>query len=396
MVGTKRSNRILALDLFRGYLLVVILIDHLAQFPGVFELMTGKGWLWSSAAEGFFIISGMMVGLIRGKDLRTQSFKQVWLKLWRRGGQLYLWSIGLTLAFTAIGSLFIGHADLKPGLASGIDWPTLVSQTVTFQYVYGWADFLSHYALCMLAAPFALYVLHRGWWRQLVAASLLVWWFRGDNFVAAWQLLFVGGMIAGHYLPLLESWVDRWSATTRRQVMRWWLGAAVATMAASVMVVHVRPWLLGLDMSNQGLNNAAWSLQYMADTTGPWFDKLSLAPGRVIVAGLWFVALYIVFRRYEKQLDRWLGWLLVPLGRNSLFVYITQSVVVFMVPLFLPSTTNVVVNLLLNILAILLIWRITLLYGHQQRTARAREAAVSGARQPDFRPVPVASQTYFQ
>ena len=381
--------------MLRGYFLLVILIDHLAHFPGLFELVTGKGWLWSSAAEGFFIISGIMVGLIRGKELTRKPFAAIRNKLWQRSGQLYLWSIGLTLAFTAVGLLFAGHADLKPGLATDSSLTTIIWQTLTFQYFYGWADFLSHYAICMALAPFALYALHRGWWRQLVIASLLVWWFRGNNFAAAWQLLFVGGIIGGYYLKLLELWLARWSSTSRRQLTNWWLGATAATMTVSVMVVHIRPWLLDRSGANEAVNSAAWNLQYVGNVTGSWFDKLSLAPGRILMAALWFGALYILFRRYESQLNTALGWLLVPLGRNSLFVYIVHSVIVFIVPLFLPTTTNIWINIVLNTLAILLIWRITLLYSREQRTKRERKLKRDSSSGASFRAGSASARPYF-
>lgn len=392
----KPSSRILTLDLLRGYFLLVILIDHLAQFPGVFELITGKGWLWSSAAEGFFIISGIMVGLIRGKELQHQSFKLVRNKLWQRAGQLYLWAVGLTLAFTAIGLLFAGHADLKPGLLAGAPIPVIVGQAMTFQYVYGWADFLSHYAICMALAPIALYALHRGWWRQLIVGSLLLWWLRGANFVMAWQLLFVGGMIGGYYLKSMESWVAGWSATTRRQLAGWWLTMTATTVALSVMVVHVRPWLIETGSAGSQRAELGWGLQYIDNLTGEWFNKLALAPGRIVIAGLWFGALYILFRRYEAGINRAFGWLLVLMGRNSLFVYITQSVVVFLVPLFLPSTANIVVNVVLNSLVILLVWRITLLYGRDQQLKHKLRANIAESElKPGFRPVSLPTQTHF-
>ncbi|TAK89228.1 hypothetical protein EPO04_03995 [Patescibacteria group bacterium] len=376
MSKTQGSSRILALDLLRGYLLVVILIDHLALFPGGFELITGKGWLWASAAEGFFIISGMMIGLIRGKELRKRPFNEVRNKIWQRAAQLYLWAVGLTLAFTAIGLLFIGHADLKPGLAVGQSWPTLIWQSLSFQYLYGWADFLSHYAICMALAPLALYALHKGWWRQLIAGSLLIWWFRGSNFVAAWQLLFAGGMIAGYYLKPLEAWVSNWSSITRRQVRQSMVALSVITVSLSVLVVHVRPWLHQSPPASGLSAQLVGGLQGLATLTGDWFDKLSLAPGRILMAALWFATIYVLFRKYETAIDRWLGWLLLPMGRNSLFVYIAQSILVFLVPLFLPTTTNLLVNLGLNALAILFIWRITLLYSHEQKAKqRADQAA---------------------
>ena len=82
-------DRILALDLLRGYLLCVITIDHLFRFPGLFDLFTGRGQLWVSAAEGFFLISGILVGKIYGSKI-AYNLRGETKKLWGRAGKLYL------------------------------------------------------------------------------------------------------------------------------------------------------------------------------------------------------------------------------------------------------------------------------------------------------------------
>lgn len=376
---TQKSKRILALDLLRGYFLVVILIDHLAQFPGFFELFTGKGWLWASAAEGFFIISGLMVGMIRGKELQSSSLLTVSKKLWRRGGQLYLWAVGLTLLYTAVGLVFAGHADVKPDLATNTPWSTIIWNSVNLSYIYGWADFLPHYALCMLAAPAGLYLLRqRKWWLVLVI-SLLIWGMRGNSFVFAWQLLFFGGMVAGYHFKDIAAWVGAWSQRRRWAVERAVYSLTAVTLIASIVVVHIRPLLEGYRQSTTlVVSSMSQYSQALADQTGWLFDKITLAPGRVMVAALWFTALYLLFRRFEDPINRVLGWLLLPLGRNSLFVYISQSAWVFAVPLLIPSTSNLWINIAINAASILFMWRVTLVYirigRHKKQQHRAKES----------------------
>ena len=45
------DQRVVALDLLRGYFLFVMIIDHLGRFPGLFDLLTGRDKMWVSAAE---------------------------------------------------------------------------------------------------------------------------------------------------------------------------------------------------------------------------------------------------------------------------------------------------------------------------------------------------------
>ena len=71
----QKLQRIDTIDIIRGYFLFVIIIDHLARFFGFFDLFTGGGRQWVSAAEGFFFISGMMIGLVRAKKLKDKPKK---------------------------------------------------------------------------------------------------------------------------------------------------------------------------------------------------------------------------------------------------------------------------------------------------------------------------------
>jgi fucose 4-O-acetylase-like acetyltransferase len=70
---------------------------------------------------------------------------------------------------------------------------------------------------------------------------------------------------------------------------------------------------------------------------------------------LWFGALFMLVRRYEGAVMKWAGWLLLPLGKNSLYVYILQSVVVFSITL-LMIPQEYVMNSLINIVAVLICW----------------------------------------
>ena len=61
-----KRRRIFELDLLRGFFVVIIIIDHLQLWPSPLRYLTGEGRLWVTAAEGFFLISGLLVGYIRG------------------------------------------------------------------------------------------------------------------------------------------------------------------------------------------------------------------------------------------------------------------------------------------------------------------------------------------
>src|SRR5438105_10501736 len=100
-----KSKRIAALDIIRGFFLVVILINHIELYPSGFDYFTGRGRLFVSAAEGFFFMSGLLVGIVYKRRLHL-GMKFITVKMWRRALQLYIGSVILTLLFTAAAVFF--------------------------------------------------------------------------------------------------------------------------------------------------------------------------------------------------------------------------------------------------------------------------------------------------
>lgn len=44
--------------------MIAIIVDHIGWGPSLFHLLSGGGKLFASPAEGFFVISGILVGYI--------------------------------------------------------------------------------------------------------------------------------------------------------------------------------------------------------------------------------------------------------------------------------------------------------------------------------------------
>ena len=113
-----KNTRLLTVDLLRGLFLCIIIVDHLARYPGFFEIFTGRGYLWVSAAEGFFFLSGWMIGMIRGRRNIEKKFNFILSKLFSRTLLLYSLTVVLTLTFTFIAYMNLGNEHLKSGLVS--------------------------------------------------------------------------------------------------------------------------------------------------------------------------------------------------------------------------------------------------------------------------------------
>ena len=360
-----KSNRIVALDILRGWFLIVILINHIELYPSGFDYLTGRGRLLVSAAEGFFFMSGLLVGMVYRRRL-GHGLKFVFKKMWGRALELYIASIFFTLLFTAA-AVFLNHQTIKYGLYGVINWPHIIKETVLMRYGYGWADFLDRFAILMFIAPVTFWLLARGKWWLMMGASFVIWLvgqrMTVDNFTMTWQLLFNLAMLVGYYWQeLSEKWYSL-AQTTKHKIKLWviWLSAISFSLSyASVYLLSILNeklsglphWLYNLTLNWNTINASVW--QYA--------QKWTMGPLRIILFLLWFATLFMFVQRYSGGINRRTKHLIELLGRNSLLVYIIHAFVVFAFKLFIPTNSTFLINFLITAAALACLFIATLLY----------------------------------
>jgi len=351
----KVSSRILTFDIMRGYFLCVILFDHLQYYPSGLDFFTGRGILYVSTAEGFFVVSGIVLGIVRGLKLIDQPFIVGAKLLWKRSLQLYVTSIVLTLLFTLIGQLFVGNTGLKWGIYDDVhQWWQLLWDTVTLHYTYGWADFLRLYAIFIFFAPLALWLLRKGYWYILLAASFGIWclypyappaW--PFSQALSWQLIFFSGFIIGfHWEKITATW--RKLSVRNRRIIGWsFVSAFVLTACISFVLVF------GHELGGQ----LGASIDAAHHIIEQGYNKDRLPIPRIIIGTIWFWALFYLVRRFEAQIAHRTGWLFLRFGENSLYVYTISALIIFFAHLILPPrfTTNPLINLVVSLAALSLV-----------------------------------------
>lgn len=370
--SSKISKRIGAFDLLRGCFLLVVIIDHVELYPSGFDFITGRGQLWVSAAEGFFFLSGLLVGVVNRKKIAV-DVGLVFRKLWSRAALLYVCSITLTLLFTAWALAYGNPDDIKYAGATHLGWD-VIRDSLQLKYVYGWSDFLSYYVTFMLAAPFIMYLLKKKLWWLVVALSAFIWVNRGINFNQAWQVLFFGGMLAGYYWHTFQDVVAGWSQKTRDRAWRVTVWAAVVTVIISFLNLFVLDNLHNhLNELTPWFSNFIWNWDRINEWLWPYFNKFTLEPGRILMFLLWFSAAFLVFNRYADRLPKKLNWSLNLLGQNSLFVYGMHSILVFAVHAYISKTLGLAANFAITALVIAIMIAIT----YAKTTLRPKQPHVS-------------------
>lgn len=350
--GKAASERILAFDILRGYFLLVILFNHLYFYPSGLELFTGRSHLYVSTAEGFFVVSGIVLGIVRGRKLLEKPFKLAAGLLLKRSFQLYITSIILTVLFTFIGQFFLDNPGLKTTIFNSIggSWYDFIWQTLTLGYSYGWADFLKLYAVFLLFSPIALWLLRKGWWYILLALSTAVWalypLFEGTPYsqMISWQLVFFSGFIIGYYWSFI---VAKWRSlsTKTRKLIGWSLVGIFAVTAVATFTL-VFGYKLGGSIGPE--------IKAIHNVVEQNFHKNQLPVPRLILGAVWFWAMFFLVRRFEGWLLRHFGKYLLEYGRNSLYIYTISAFVVFFIHLIVPAPgfDHIILNLLASIIVL--------------------------------------------
>jgi peptidoglycan/LPS O-acetylase OafA/YrhL len=196
------GRRDLRLDALRGACLVSMVVGHLAQgrWPDrlVHPLLVVDG------AAGFVLLSGVVLGRVRRRRPDHAA-------LVRRAGRLWALHVGLLLGGLLL-KVLTGRPDFLPEpSALGGGWATL-RDVALLRVQPDWFDVLPFYVVALAASPLVLMALRRGWWQPVLAASTALFAASqagvtitlADRLRGAgawdwggWQLVFVGGLVAG-------------------------------------------------------------------------------------------------------------------------------------------------------------------------------------------------------
>lgn len=344
----------------RGFFLIAIINDHLWFFPNFFDWWGMRGSLLTTTAEGFFLISGLVLGIVRGAKLIDAPFWEVTKLVLKRAWTLYATYVVLVIFFTVLAwTVFSGNPNIKNGIMVDHNWLQMIWQTLTFQYTYGWADYLKFYAIYIAITPLAMWLLRRGWWYVVAGISIAVWillpidfenetWERVQYLQPiAWQVIFFTGLIIGFHWPQISDWWGRQKAKNRRIATNTLIIIGLVTFLANVFAVF-----------GNNLLHLPWTetLQTTADYLRTHqFHKESMSIYRYLLFMIWFWTAFALINRYLDKIVKYCDWLLGPFGVNSLYVYTLQAFLMFFAHLYFKPT-NIFLNCLVFVSFVALIY----------------------------------------
>lgn len=325
------EKRDMRLDLLRGFAVLVMVVDHFGGASWLY-LITGNNSFFTSGAEAFVLISGMVVGIVYGGIAHREGIKVANVKALQRAWTLYKLTIIMTLVFAALSDFF----DLP--WAKGIDIGdplSFVVNVILLRQTYYLADIPLLYTILMAATPIGLYLLYKHHTKLLVLGSLIIW--AGFQYVnaeqimimpivgnttfhpAAWQLIFFWAMAFGYHRQAIS---DRFSA-----ISRW--GYFILSTLLFI-------WLLHLYSTETRVLAQMYPWIDIQSIVRELFNKSAVAPGRVIATVICNQFGYLLLTFFWRPVWTVVGWFFLPLGQNSLYSYTMHVVIIGMFYVVLP------------------------------------------------------------
>lgn len=356
-VKTAPARRIIELDLLRGFFVIVIVLDHLQFWPSAWQYMTGQGRLWVSAAEGFFIVSGLLIGYLRAYKEAHKPLKDIAIKLWKRAGMLWLWCVIITLAVIGLSTAIPGNTSLLPKLpdpSMTSSAGTFLINVVTMNYASDWIYFLRLYAIMLAITPLFLWLLRKK--KALLAAAISLGVYTGSlifniNEVALqWQLLFFSAAAVGWKFENILKWFKK-RPLLRTVSLYSIVLVTLVTMALSYFMVH--GWSYVESPATSITRESYISIRSYVD---PVFSNSPLAVARVLLSFVWIFGLLGLFHMIRRPLKKLFGWLFETFGTASLTAYCLQAVLLVPIVKLVQLDGNFLVNTVVGAAVLLLVW----------------------------------------
>jgi enterochelin esterase-like enzyme len=354
------GGRDLRYDFLRGFAVLAMVVDHVGG-PSWLYTITGGNRFYTSAAEGFIFLSGLLVGIVYGRIVQRDGFVVGMRKALERAAVLYLLTVGVTFPLLVVSELF----DLPWATGVFLTDPLAVTVGIfTLHRTYYLIDVMVLYTLLLAVAPFALYLLLQRQTRLLLALSWGLWlafqiapdqadvpWPIAGNYLfhfSAWQVFFFTAMVLGYHRERIAPWFP----PARQRLLLVLSGLGFAGLLALYRLGDA-PWQW-LAVKNPALADPN-------DLLVLFFGKGDVRPGRVVASVVVFGFLFLLTTVAWRPLYRALGWLLLPLGQNALYAYTAHIVLIVLLALAFRPLGEVDrqmrgLNTALQVGTILLIW----------------------------------------
>jgi enterochelin esterase-like enzyme len=330
------GGRDLRIDLLRGFCVLAMVVDHIGG-PSVLYALTGGNRFYTSAAEAFIFISGLVMGLAYRRIVERDGLGGALRRAMERTLALYLLTITLTLLFIPAWEF------LATRRAQGVDFQDpagFIVSVLTLHRTYYLVDIPLLYTFLIFVAPAAMALLSQGKTALVLAGSWTLWalyqffpeqtdmpWTIAGNYLfyaSAWQVFFFTGLVVGWHHSALR---QRLATLPQRAL----LILSGLGFAALVILYHL------VDRLPRILSDPELAADIQLFLLEVVFGKSDVRPGRIAASIIVFGFFFLLVSELWRPLHRAVGWFLLPLGMSALYAYAAHVVLAVPVAVLLDA-----------------------------------------------------------
>lgn len=366
------SSRDLRIDFLRGLVMMVVITVHL-EFISLFGMFVWERIGLVSSAEGFVALSGLVVGIVYRKKLIQEGFSSTAKRLLKRAFLLYKVNVAVILSIALLGLIpFIDiHEVTHWSMANGsgpvyplypppaTPWYQVVYQALLLKIGPHQFQVIGLYVVLLAISPLALFMMER---KQTPWLLFISWGIYAINQVfhiqllstkfdlafplLNWQLIFINSMAAGFHRQRITEILQGMNLSA----LTWFAGLLCLGF---LFLAHNMPHPIFWPFPSLGFIDP----DLFTKIYNYGFHKGGLGIGRIVNNLALFIIAYTLLTRYWKLINKPLGWLLIPIGQASLYVFIVHVYFVLLVSNTpVAEINNFYLNTLVHLLSILAIW----------------------------------------
>jgi hypothetical protein len=301
-------------------------------------------------------------------------------KSWQRAQNLYIIHIAIVFASLALAALLISahllasyHGQQLPDSDSN-----LLLRIFSLSFIYGWGSFFRYYAVFMLLAPFALYTLKTRYWVVIPILSFLVYILSSPYPIHAfslgvntygpftvWQFYFFQGLTLARFRVSIIRWFYGLGQKTVDKISVLVISAGIATLVVSILTTYNTYFYTLVDrLVSDGwlpvkLRSAYIHLLSHKSTLDLLFmgDRSGIL--RPVAAAIIMGAAYLVYQKYKEQLLRHSGNFVNTMGRETMWIYAAQALVIPIMMAIPVPRDSLLVDIAMTGLLIEIMWLLT-------------------------------------
>lgn len=372
------NKRDLRIDMMRGVVMFMLVVVHIEVFS-IFNYLAWERLGIITSAEGFVMFSGMVLGLVHRRiQDKKNNISESTHRLLQRSLQIYKANIAIVLI------LFILVILNTPGVEvittfknwstgdvyslipkSDWAWNKIVIDIVMLKHSPHQVQILGLYVILLAISPFIIYLLKSKRW--IIAVVLVVSaylyqltypsrpskaQFEYAFPLLAWQFIFYMALIAGYFFIEIKSFCIKYK-----------FQFFVILLTSNVYFIFYA-WNSPNPAFPDWIRFNYYSSEEFYALHNNWYSKRNLGFLRVINNVVFWSAVYAILSLFWKPINRFFGWLFVPVGQYSLYVFIMHIPVIYLLnlmfsysnypPQFKPEAFFL--NSLIHLGAILILW----------------------------------------